>query len=517
MRRSSPLAVLTLAVLSAARLFAAPESVVAPATAANAATEQAAASEPAKPAEPFANLSARSVGPSIGGRVARVAGVPGDPLTFYAATAAGGVWKSVNAGIDWKPIFDEQGVFSIGSIAVAPSDPQIVYVGSGEANIRGNVAAGNGIYRSTDAGKTWGHVWKQEGQIGTIAVHPADANVAFAAVLGRAFGPNPERGVYRTLDGGKSWTQVLAKNADTGASDVTFDPSNPRKLFAGLWQARRFPWDLSSGGPGSGLYVSTDLGDTWKRLEGGGLPKGIWGKVGVRVAPSDSNRVYALIEAEEGGLFRSDDGGDTWRRQNPTRALRQRAWYYTCLTVDPKNAEVVWFPQVPMLRTIDGGTTVQEARGGGWDYHDVWIDPLHPQRMAVGSDGGVSLSVDGGATWRRPPLPIAQLYHVTVDNRRPYRLYASAQDYGTVVGPSHALDDWESGSAPGTAPAAAKRGTSPPIPVIRTSSTRASTWATSRATTIRATRCATYRSIPRTSPGMASPTAECASSGRRRS
>jgi photosystem II stability/assembly factor-like uncharacterized protein len=391
--------------------------------------------------DPFANLSSRAVGPSIGGRVARVTGVPGDPLTFYAATAAGGVWKSVNGGLEWKPIFDDQKVFSIGSIAVASSDSSIVYVGSGEANIRGNVAAGDGIYRSADAGKTWTHVWKQEGQIGTLAVHPHDPNIAFAAVLGRAFGPNPERGVYRTLDGGKTWKQVLAKNADTGASDVAFDPSNPRKLFAGFWQARRYPWDLTSGGPGSGLYVSTDLGETWKQLEGGGLPKGIWGKVGVRVAPSDSNRVYALIEAEKGGLFRSDDGGETWRLQNPTRALRQRAWYYTCLTVDPKNAEIVWFPQVPMLRTIDGGSTVQEARGGGWDYHDVWIDPREPRRMAVASDAGVSLSVDGGVTWNRPPLPLAQLYHVTVDNRRPYWLYAAAQDYGTVVGPSRALDD----------------------------------------------------------------------------
>lgn len=235
----------------------------------------------------------RSIGPAAGGRVARVAGIAGDPLTYYAATASGGVWKSTDGGITWKPIFDEQPISSIGSIAVAPSDPNVVYVGSGEANIRGNVAAGNGIYKSIDAGKTWTHVWKQEGQIGTIVVHPRNPDVAFAAVLGHAFGPNPERGVYRTRDGGKTWQQMLAKNADAGASDVALDPSNPNIVFAGFWQARRKPWDLISGGPGSGLHVSRDGGDTWKQLTEKGLPEGIWGKIGVAVAPSDGRRVYA--------------------------------------------------------------------------------------------------------------------------------------------------------------------------------------------------------------------------------
>src|SRR5262249_21828595 len=242
-------------------------------------------------------------------------------------TAAGGVWKSSDGGLTWKPVFDEQPISSIGSIAVAPSDPNVVYVGSGEANIRGNVAAGNGIYKSTDAGKTWKHVWKQEGQIGTMIVHPTNPDVAFAAVLGHAFGPNLERGVYRTTDGGKSWHKVLYKDPDTGASDVCFDPSNPRILFAGLWQARRRPWEMTSGGPGSGLYVSRDGGDTWKLLGGAGvdkeklkgLPEGIYGKVGVAVAPSDSRRVYALIETEKGGLFASRDGGEKWERVNGGR------------------------------------------------------------------------------------------------------------------------------------------------------------------------------------------------------
>src|SRR5712692_5385653 len=251
----------------------------------------------------FKALKYRNIGPAAGGRVSRVAGIPGDPSTYFAATASGGVWTSTDAGATWKSVFDEQPTSSIGSIAVAPSDRNTIYVGSGEANIRGNVAAGNGIYKSTDGGKTWTHIWKEAGQIGTMAVHPANADIAFAAVLGHAFGPNPERGVYRTRDGGKTWQQVLKKDDNTGASDVAVNPKTPSIVFAGFWQARRFPWDLQSGGPGSSLYVSRDGGDTWKPLTGHGLPEGIWGKVGVAVAASDDRRVYALIEAEKGGLF----------------------------------------------------------------------------------------------------------------------------------------------------------------------------------------------------------------------
>jgi photosystem II stability/assembly factor-like uncharacterized protein len=389
--------------------------------------------------DPLGNLTYRLIGPYAGGRVSRVTGVAGDPLTYYAATASGGVWKSVNGGLDWQPIFDEQSISSTGSIAVAPSDPNVIYVGAGEANPRGNVAEGNGIYRSTDAGKTWDHVWKQEGQIGTIEVHPQNPDVAFAAVLGSIFGPNPERGVYRTRDGGSTWDRVLFQDDDTGASDVAFNPANPRILFAGLWQARRFPWGMTSGGEGSGLHISRDGGDTWSRLEGDGLPSGIWGRVGVRVAPNKPNRIYALIEAEEGGLFRSDDGGDSWTRINASRGLRQRAWYYTTLTVDPNNAEVVWFPQVPMLKTADGGRTVRNVAGGGWDYHDVWIDREDSRRMIVGSDAGISLSEDGGETWFRPPLPISQLYHINTDTQNPYRVMGTLQDYGTLSGPSNSL------------------------------------------------------------------------------
>jgi photosystem II stability/assembly factor-like uncharacterized protein len=390
--------------------------------------------------EELAGVEYRLVGPPAGGRVSRVAGVPGDPLVAYAATASGGVWKTTDGGIRWEPIFDDQPVSSIGSVAVAPSDPNVVYVGSGEANIRGNVAQGNGIYRSTDAGKTWTHVWTQEGQIGTMVVHPANPDVAFAAVLGRPFGPNPERGVYRTVDGGTTWERVLFKDENTGASDVALDPTNPRIVFAGLWQARRRPWALTSGGPGSGLYVSRDGGDTWTQLAAEGLPEGIWGKVGVAVALSNPDRVWALIEAEKGGLFRSDDGGKSWTRASDHRSIRQRAWYYTTLTVDPRNPDVVWFPQVPLLRTTDGGRTIKRVKGPHHgDHHDVWIDPMDPRRVLTASDGGVDVSSDGGETWYAAPLPISQFYHVSADNSVPYRVGGAMQDLGTASGPSNSL------------------------------------------------------------------------------
>jgi photosystem II stability/assembly factor-like uncharacterized protein len=422
--------------------------------------------------EEFKHLKYRLIGPAAGGRVSRSCGVPGDPSTYYAATSAGGVWKSTDGGIHWKPIFDDQPIASIGSIAVAPSDPNVIYVGSGEANIRGNVAVGNGIYKSTDAGKTWKQVWKQEGQIGTMIVHPHDARIAYAAVLGHAFGPNSERGVFRTTDGGETWKRVLFKDANTGASDVCFDPANPRILFAGLWQARRQPWEMTSGGPGSGLYVSRDAGDTWTQLVptpkpetpeasqeppkgkqyAGELPEGVWGKIGIAIAPSDSRRVYALIEAEKGGLFRSDDGGENWKVVNPHRGLRQRAWYYTTLTVDPTNPDIVWFPQVPLLKTIDGGKTITRVKGPHHgDHHDIWIDPKNPRRIIDSNDGGVDVSTNGGETWYAPPLPIAQFYHISVDIRTPYHVAGTMQDLGTASGPSNslsgsgiALSDWHS-------------------------------------------------------------------------
>ena len=416
LHRSRPFALIALAALAAAA---------------------AAADETPKAPADFPGLKFRLLGPFVGGRTTRVQGLAGDPFTYYASTASGGVWKSTDGGQQWKPIFDDMEISSIGSIAVAPSDPTVIYVGSGEANIRGNVAAGNGIYKSTDAGKTWTHVWKQEGQIGTMVVHPKNADIAYAAVLGHAFGPNPERGVYRTVDGGKTWLQVLKKDADTGASDVCIDPNNPRILFAGLWQARRKPWDLVSGGPGSGFYSSRDGGDTWKELgKDAGMPEGIKGKIGCAIAPSDGQRVYALIEAENGGLYRSDDGGEHFSLANAHRSLRQRAWYYTTLTIDPRNADIVWFPQVPLLRTIDGGRTLQGVRAPHGDFHDAWIDPLNSNRVIVAHDGGVGITTDFGKTWLNPPLPLGQLYHVGVDNAVPYHVHGAMQDIGTAWGPS---------------------------------------------------------------------------------
>ena len=388
-------------------------------------------------------LKYRLIGPAWGGRVTRVAGVPGDSNTCYAATASGGVWKSTDGGITWKSAFDDQPISSIGSIAIAPSDSNVIYVGSGEANIRGNVAAGNGIYKSTDAGKSWKHVWKQEGQIGTIAVHPSNPDIAFAAVLGHAFGPNPERGVYRTKDGGKTWVQVLKKDQNTGASDVALDPSNPNIIFAGLWQARRSPWNLQNGGPGSGLYVSRDGGDSWTQLDGQekgkGLPEGVWGKIGVAVAPSDGRRVYALIEAEQGGLFRSDNGGDTWERMSASRLIRQRPWYYSTMTVHPVNPEEIWFPQVSFVKSIDGGKTLNFVKIKGWDSHDIWIDPKNPKRMIIGSDAGVDVTTDGGEHWLGCALPLGQFYHVSVDNSVPFNVAGALQDIGTAQGPSNSL------------------------------------------------------------------------------
>jgi photosystem II stability/assembly factor-like uncharacterized protein len=387
-------------------------------------------------------LKARCVGPAAGGRVCRVAGVPGDPLTYYVATAGGGVWKSSDGGLSFSPVFDDQMDSSVGSIAVAPSDPNVVYAGGGEANIRGNVAVGHGIYKSTDAGKTWNHAWTNLGQIGTIAVHPTNPDIAFVAVLGSPFGPGKERGVYRTTDGGKTWQQVLAKDADTGASDVAIDPNNPRIIFAGLWQTRRKPWEMLSGGPGGGLHVSRDGGDSWTQLKPGehGLPEGPWGKIGVAIAPSSSQRVYALIEANDGGLYRSDDGGESWKRVNEHRSLRQRAWYYSTITVDPHNSDALWCPQVPLLKSIDGGVTFKQAKGlFHGDNHDIWIDPKNPRRMIVGNDGGVAITLDGGKSWSVPPLAISQFYHVNCDNSEPYRVMGNMQDLGTASGPSNSL------------------------------------------------------------------------------
>lgn len=393
--------------------------------------------------DPLAGLEYRLLGPLVSGRMTRVSGVAGDPNVFYASAAQGGLWKSTDGGHAFAPIFDEQETQSIGSFALAPSDSNVIYVGSGEANIRGNVALGYGIWKSEDAGASFSQVLRLRGQIGTMAVHPSNPDVAFAAVLGSPFAAGPERGVYRTQDGGKNWRKVLFINDDTGASDVAISASNPRVVIAGLWQARRTPWGLTSGGAGSGLQRSSDGGDTWSDLDAAaGLPKKPWGKVGVAMAPSDANRVYALIEAKRGGLFRSDDGGLSFTLVNDSRVLRQRAWYYTTMLVAPNNPDEVWFPQVGLVRSKDGGQTLQSVPNTGHgDHHDVWIDPLDERRIIEANDGGVGISTDGGNQWRHPPMPTGQFYNIDVDNRQPYHVGGTMQDMGTASGPSKVLRD----------------------------------------------------------------------------
>ncbi|HTJ47056.1 MAG TPA: exo-alpha-sialidase [Kofleriaceae bacterium] len=390
----------------------------------------------AAPVDPklYSGLKWRNVGPYRGGRVLAVAGVPGDPQTYYFGGVAGGVWKSSNGGLSWTPVFDKQDIASIGAIAVAPSDPNVVYVGSGEACIRGNISYGTGMYKSLDAGRTWQSIGLRDTRaIGRVIVDPRNSDRVFVAALGHPFGPNAERGVFRTTDGGARWTKVLFVDNDTGAIDVQFDPSNANVLYAGLWQVRRLPWNLSSGGKGSGLYKSTDGGTTWKRLSGNGLPAGIYGRIGLAISPVDSNRVYASIEASEGGLFRSDDAGATWSRVNSDERFRQRAWYFSHIFADPKSIDTIYALNTGLFRSIDGGKTFDLLPAPHGDHHGLWIDPTDPRRMINGNDGGATITVDGGKTWTQEDnQPTAQFYHVITDDQFPYRIYGTQQDNSSV-------------------------------------------------------------------------------------
>ena len=376
----------------------------------------------------------RLVGPFRGGRVLAVAGIPGDANTYYFGSVAGGVWKSTDGGIAWTPIFDKEPVSSIGSIAVAPSDPNVIYVGTGEACIRGNISFGNGVYKSLDAGKTWTHLGLDDTRhIGRLIVDPHDANIVLVAALGHAYGSNEERGVFRSSDGGKHWDKVLYKDEKTGAIDISLDPENSHILYAALWQAVRTPWSLDSGGPGSGIYKSIDGGVTWKKLEGHGLPKGIYGRIGVAAAPGGSNRVYALIEAEEGGLYRSDDAGESWRKIDGDHRFTQRAWYFSHIFADPKNPDTVYILNTGMYRSTDAGATFTPIPAPHGDRHGLWIDPTNPSRMIEGDDGGATITTDDGKSWTpQNNQPTAQFYHVATDNQFLYRLYGAQQDNSTV-------------------------------------------------------------------------------------
>ena len=377
----------------------------------------------------------RQIGPFRGGRVLAVAGVPGDPNTYYFGAVAGGIFKSTNGGLSWTPTFDHQDISSIGAIAVADSNPNVLYAGTGEACLRGNISYGDGVYKSTDAGKTWTNVGlKDSRHIGAVIIDPRNPDIVLVAALGHAWGPNSERGIFRTADGGKTWQKVLYKNDDTGAIDVVFDPRNSSIVYAAMWQVRRQPWTFNSGGPGSGLYKSTDGGLTWKQLQGNGLPDGELGRIGISVSGADSNRVYALIEAKEGGIYRSNDAGNTWTRVNDDERYRQRAWYFTHIFADPKQADVVYVLNTGAFRSTDGGKTFELLPAPHGDHHGLWIDPTNPQRLINSNDGGVTISVDGGKTWtQQNNQPTAQFYHVAVDNHWPYRVYGAQQDNSTVA------------------------------------------------------------------------------------
>ncbi len=398
--------------------------------------------------ETFDQLEYRHIGPK-GNRTTAVVGVEGDPLVAYAGAASGGIWKTTDGGSHWKPIFDNQQVQSIGALDIAQSDPNIVWAGTGEAWIRSNISIGNGVYKSMDAGETWKHMGLDEsGRIPRVIVHPRDPNIVYVAVLGHSYGPQKERGIYRTTDGGEAWEQVLFVDENTGCSDLAMDPSNPNILIAGMWQLEIKTWARWSGGPGSGLYMSRDGGTSWKRLEGHGLPTTEVGKIAVAIARSNSKRIYALIETGDGVpwngkkttpgvLWRSDDGGENWKLINYDHNLTSRPHYYSRLAVLPDDEDEVYFVASRLSRSLDGGhTQVNVPQEGGGDRHDMWIDPTDPNRMLVANDHDVNISLDRGKTWRGVRLPIAQMYHVEVDNQIPYNVYGNRQDGPSFMGPS---------------------------------------------------------------------------------
>lgn len=383
-------------------------------------------------------MRVRMLGPFRGGRSTAVAGVASDPHTFYMGTTGGGVWRTDDAGHTWQNISDKYFGGSIGAVAVAPSDPNVLYVGEGSIDIRGNTSQGRGAWRSTDGGRSWSRTPLVEaGQIGRILVHPTDATLAYAAVLGRPFGRNAERGVYRTTDGGRSWQKVLFLNDSTGAADIAMNPRNPRILYAGMWRAERKPWSLISGSSEGGIWRSSDGGDTWTKL-GGGLPTGLVGKIGLSVSPANPDRVWAIVEAEPaGGVYRSDDGGDTWQRTNSDNNLRQRAWYYTHIRADPDEEHVVYVLNTSLLRSIDGGRTFVNVPVPHGDVHDLWINPLDKRVMAVADDGGAQVSVNRGRTWSTYwNQPTAEFYDVITDDAFPYRVYTAQQDNTTISVPA---------------------------------------------------------------------------------
>jgi len=404
------------------------------------APSQSASSPPVSPAL-FGELHYRLIGPFRGGRVVAVGGVPGSGSTFYFGSVDGGVWRSIDAGVVWKPVFDGQPIASIGALAVAPADPRVLYVGTGESDIRSDLASGAGVYKSVDGGDSWTYSGLADTrQISKIVVDPEDAGVVYAGALGYAYGPNPDRGVYKSRDGGKTWRRTLYRGPQLGVADLAIAAARPNVLFATLWAAHRPPWSTYAPliGDGGGLFRSADAGETWQPCLGHGLPDGKWGRSGVAVS-ADGRRVYALVEAGKSGLYVSDDGGENWRLASDDARLTSRAWYFSRLTVDPSDRDTIYVPNIALLESTDGGKTIDVLRGapGGDDYHELWVDPRDRNRLVLGTDQGTSISLNRGRTWSSwYNQPTAQLYHVTTDDRFPYTIYGAQQDSGGVAVPS---------------------------------------------------------------------------------
>lgn len=402
----------------------------------------------------YSGLRWRMIGPFRGGRVNAVSGVVGQPDTFYFGSVGGGVWKTSNAGRTWAPVFDSATAASIGAIGVSASNPSVVYVGTGEADMRDSIQFGDGVYKSTDAGQTWKHIGLETTrQIGRIIVDPKNPNNVFVAALGHVYAANPDRGVYRSRDGGATWQKVLFKNDDVGAIDLAFDPTNSQIVYATLWNVRRPPWFIyaPANGPGSGIFKSVDGGTTWKEISEG-IPVEGRGRIGIGISPANHNRLYAAIDAKEGGIFRSDDAGSTWTRLSADKRLWDRGWYFEKVAVDSKNADIVYVSNTSVYRSMDAGKTWTPIKGapGGDDYHQLWINPDDPKRMVLGSDQGAIVSVDGAVTWSSwYNQPTAQIYHVAPDYRFPYWVTGAQQDSGAVGSPSRSRHseisnrDWE--------------------------------------------------------------------------
>ena len=385
------------------------------------------------PTQLYDGLHWRLVGPFRGGRAEAAAGVPGDPQTYYFGAVGGGVWKTTNGGLTWMPISDRQGIFAIGTITVDPTNPNVIYVGTGEPCLRNDITEGDGVYKSTDGGRTWSNIGLRDSRhIAQILVDPQNPQIVFVAAVGHAFGPNAERGVFRSNDGGKSWQKVLYVDDKTGATDLVFDPHNPKVLYAAMYEVRRTAYSMISGGPGSGLYKSTDGGSTWKKLEGHGLPGGILGRIGIAVSGANSQRVYAMIEAKENAIYRSEDGGGSWTMVN-NEPIWVRPWYGNHIYADPQNADTVYVLDLNAMRSTDGGRTFRAMPVPHTDDHRLWIDPTNPKRMIEADDGGASISIDGGNSWSpEDNQPTGQFYHVATDSNFNYRVYGSQQDSGSV-------------------------------------------------------------------------------------